>query len=118
MGPLYAKVDDHLVGRFCLPTAPFAQPPESDSGGSQVRGGRFAPYPSSPLNPPQRPSQASQGNDLLVEFAQDVTHPRRVSPSRAINVLSEGLSLAGFQLIMYGRFWVITEGLLKPIFLH
>jgi hypothetical protein len=24
--------------------------------------------------------------------------------------------LAGFQLIMYGRFWVITEGLLKPIF--
>jgi len=28
------------------------------------------------------------------------------------NVLNEGLSLAGFQVIMYGRFWVITEGLL------
>ena len=26
------------------------------------------------------------------------------------NVLNEGLSLAGFQVIMYGRIWVITEG--------
>ena len=26
------------------------------------------------------------------------------------NVLNEGFSLAGFQVIMYGRFWVITEG--------
>jgi hypothetical protein len=26
-----------------------------------------------------------------------------------VNVLNEELSLAGFQVIMYGRFWVITE---------
>jgi hypothetical protein len=25
------------------------------------------------------------------------------------NIPSDGLSLAGFQVIMYGRFWVITE---------
>src|SRR5215475_8422901 len=31
------------------------------------------------------------------------------SPS-GFNVPSDDLSLAGFQVIMYGRFWVITEG--------
>jgi hypothetical protein len=31
----------------------------------------------------------------------------------AINVLNAALSLAGFQVIIPGRFWVITEGL-KP----
>jgi hypothetical protein len=43
------------------------------------------------------------------------SHPRRVPPSRRLNVLSDGLSLAGFQVIMYGRFWVITEVQLQQI---
>ena len=30
--------------------------------------------------------------------------------SRRVNVLSEGLLVAGFQVIMSGRFWVFTEG--------
>jgi hypothetical protein len=32
-----------------------------------------------------------------------------VSPSRRVNVLGDGLSVAGFQVIMSGRFWVFTE---------
>jgi hypothetical protein len=31
-----------------------------------------------------------------------------------VNVLDDGLSLAGFQVIIYGRFWVFTEGAGKP----
>ena len=30
-------------------------------------------------------------------------------PCVKVNVLSVGLSLAGFRVIIYGRFWVITE---------
>jgi hypothetical protein len=31
-----------------------------------------------------------------------------------INVLSDGSPLAGFQVITYGRFWVITEDRTSP----
>ena len=48
----------------------------------------------------------------VVSFAQDVTHiDGGYRPRARVNVLDEGLSLAGFQVIMYGRIWVITEGL-------
>jgi hypothetical protein len=56
-------------------------------------------------------SQPPQRDDLLFDlFAQDVTHiVGGYRPRARVNVLNEGLSLAGFQVIMYGRFWVITE---------
>jgi hypothetical protein len=57
-------------------------------------------------------THAAQGYDLLfLFFVQDVTHiDRGYGPRIAIiNVLSNGLPLAGFQVITYGRFWVITE---------
>jgi hypothetical protein len=33
------------------------------------------------------------------------------SASRRVNVLSDGLFVAGFQVIMSGRFWVFTEAI-------
>jgi hypothetical protein len=64
------------------------------------------------LNAPQRPSQPPQRYDLLFLFiAQDIAHiDGGYRPCVEINVLNAALSLAGFQVIMYGRFWVFTEG--------
>jgi hypothetical protein len=47
---------------------------------------------------------------LFLLFVQDVTHiAEGIGPRVGINVLDCGLSLAGFQVIIDGRFWVITE---------
>jgi hypothetical protein len=47
---------------------------------------------------------------LFLFFFQDVTHiAEGKCPRLGINVLDCGLSLAGFQVIRDGRFWVITE---------
>jgi hypothetical protein len=47
---------------------------------------------------------------LFLFFFQDVTHIAEGNrPRLGINVLDCGLSLAGFQVIIDGRFWVITE---------
>jgi hypothetical protein len=47
---------------------------------------------------------------LFLFFGQDVTHiAEGIGPRVGINVLDRGLSLAGFQVIINGRFWVITE---------
>jgi hypothetical protein len=52
-----------------------------------------------------------RSDDLLSLFlVQDVAHiDGGYRPRVGLNVPSDGLSLAGFQVIMYGRFWVITE---------
>ena len=47
---------------------------------------------------------------LFSSFKTLLTLTERVPLSVGFNVPSDGLSLAGFQVIMYGRFWVITEG--------
>jgi len=47
---------------------------------------------------------------LFLFFVQDVTHiDGGYRPLVRVNVLDLGLSLAGFQVIMSGRFWVIAE---------
>jgi hypothetical protein len=47
---------------------------------------------------------------LFLFFAQDVAPiDRRYRPRVRVNVLGNALPLAGFQVIAYGRFWVITE---------
>ena len=49
---------------------------------------------------------------LFLRFVQDIAHiDGGYLPPVRVNVLSVGLSLAGFQVIMYGRFWVITEAM-------
>jgi hypothetical protein len=48
---------------------------------------------------------------LFLFFGQDVTHiAEGIGPRAGINVLDGGLSLAGFQVIIDGRFWVFTKG--------
>ena len=70
-----AGVGGHLIGRFCRFTPPLTRRSIVDTGGFQVCGRRLTSYPGSSLDPPQRPSQPPQGNDLLfILFAQDVTH--------------------------------------------
>jgi hypothetical protein len=50
---------------------------------------------------------------LFLFFLQDVTHiDGGYRPLVRVNVLDLGLSLVGFQVIMSGRFWVITEATL------
>ncbi len=39
-----------------------------------------------------------------------LTSSEGIALALRVNVLDEGLSLAGFQVIMSGRFWVFTEG--------
>jgi hypothetical protein len=60
------------------------------------------------LNTPQRPSQPPQRNDLLfLFFAQDI-HLTEGKPHVIVNVLGSA-PLAGFQVTLIGRFWVIPE---------
>jgi len=47
---------------------------------------------------------------LLFLFVQDVTHiDGGYLPLVRFHVLDPGLPLAGFQVIIYSRFWVFTE---------
>ena len=71
----------------------------------QVAAGRLAADPGGPFDPPQRPPQASQGQDLLsFVFSQDVAHAAQehAVPGRRqrLEPLSE---MAGFQLSTNGR---------------
>jgi hypothetical protein len=62
------------------------------------------------LYAPQRPSQPSQRDNLLfLFFAQDIAHvTERNSPP--VQCPDSAISLAGFQVSTYGRFWVSPEG--------
>jgi hypothetical protein len=58
---------------------------------------------------PQGPAQPAQSNHLLLlVFAQDIAHDHAEYSLRRVQC-PEPISLAGFQLITYGRFWVFTE---------
>jgi hypothetical protein len=47
---------------------------------------------------------------LFLFFAQDVAHiDGGYRPRVTVNVLGDGLSSAGFQVIINGGFWVFTE---------
>ena len=47
---------------------------------------------------------------LFLFVVQDVTHiDAGYRPRARVNVLGDGLSVAGFQVIITGRFWVFTE---------
>jgi hypothetical protein len=63
------------------------------------------------LDSSQRPSQSPQRYDLLFLFiVQDIAHnDGGYRPRVEIKCPERCLSLAGFQVIMYGRFWVFTE---------
>jgi len=62
------------------------------------------------LDPPQRPAQLSQCDDLLfLIVAQDIAHALEPNWLVAFNVPNAYLSLAGFEVTFIGRFWVTAE---------
>ena len=112
------RVGGHLRrnGRVCRSSARTAPTPHHHACGLQVAAGRLAPDPGRPFDPPQRPAEASQGEDLLsFVFSQDVAHARQehAVPDRRqrLGALSE---MAGFQPSINGRFWVSTEACVSP----
>ena len=101
------RVGGHLRrnGRFCRRRGRPATAPHHHAGRLQVAAGRLAADPGGPFDPPQRPPQASQGQDLLsFVFSQDVAHAAQehAVPGRRqrLEPLSE---MAGFQLSTNGR---------------
>ena len=107
------RVGGHLRrnGRVCRSSARTAPAPHHHASGLQVAAGRLAPDPGRPLDAPQRPAEASQGEDLLsFLFSQDVAHAgqEHAVPDRRqrLGALS---GMAGFQVSTNGRFWVSTE---------
>src|SRR6185312_2291429 len=54
---------------------------------------------------------AAPARSPAVSFPQDIAHVDAGYPCVRINVLDQSLPLAGFQVIIIGRFWVITEGM-------
>ena len=79
-------------------------------GGSQIAADRLAPDMYGRFNPPQGPAKLAQRNHLLsLLFAQDIAHVVAAYALRQIQC-PEPISLAGFQVITYGRVWVFTEG--------
>ncbi len=105
------RVGGHLYGRFCRRSpAPTARWPERDPGRFEVSAGRFPPDTGGLLNPPQRPAEPAQGNHLLfLFFAQDIAHVDGAYIPRQGQCPGSAISLAGFQVATYGRFWVATE---------
>src|SRR5208337_3310381 len=103
-------VGDHFVGRFWFAPPPATGRTHRNPRRFQVRACGFPTDSGRLLDAPQRPAQPSQSYDLLfLLFVQDIGHahgaykPPRESMSRTL------LSLAGFQVIITGRFWVIAE---------
>ena len=81
-----------------------------DSSRFQVRAGGFATDSGRLLDAPQRPTQPSQSQDLLfLLFVQDIAHAHGGYKSPRVSMSQTSLSLAGFQVILIGRFWVIAE---------
>jgi len=103
-----AKVGGHLVGRFCHPATPAARWPYRDSCRFQISGGSLAPDVDRSLDAPQRPAQLPQRNDLLfLLFAQDI-HSTEGNPP-VTECPGSARPLAGFQVTLIGRLWMIPE---------
>ena len=113
------RVGGHLRrnGRICRTSARAATAAHGQAGRLQVTAGGLAPDPGGLFDPPQRPAEAPQREDLLsFLFAQDVAHAgqeRRVPDRRQrLGPLSE---MAGFQPSTNGRIWVSTEGIERKL---
>jgi hypothetical protein len=106
------RVGGHLFGRICRRVAPPPGGPHGEPGGLEVGPGGLAPHARRRFNAAQRPAQLPEGNDLpLLRVAQDVRHAGGGAHSPTAASTSERLlPMAGFQLSIYGRFWVSTEG--------
>ena len=69
-----------------MSNARTATAPHHHASGLQVAAGRLAPDPGRPLDAPQRPAEASQGEDLLsFLFSQDHKQARFRDPDRSLD---------------------------------
>jgi hypothetical protein len=86
-----------------------------DSRSFEAVAGSFTTDPGLFLDPPQRPTKSAKHDySLTFLFVQDIAHIGGGYPSAVVNVLL--LSLAGFQLSPFGRFWVSPEDeVLNPL---
>jgi hypothetical protein len=103
------RVGGHLYGRFCRIPSPPAWRTHRDSRSPEICSSGFAANMRRSLDAPQRPAQPSQRDDLLfLFFAQDIAHvTERNAPP--VQCPDSAISLAGFQVSTYGRFWVSPE---------
>src|SRR5271157_1415969 len=105
------RVGDHLVGRFWRSPPPTTGRTHCNPSRFQVCAGGFATDLGGLLDPSQRPSQSPQSYDLLfLLFVQDIGHAHGAYKPPPASMSQTLLSLAGFQVILIGRFWVIAEG--------
>ena len=76
------RVGGHLRrnGRFCRPRGTPATAPHRQAGRLQVAAGRLPPDPGGSFDPPQRPAEASQREDLLSLLFSQVGHPAEPDP--------------------------------------
>ena len=103
----HRRVGGHLRrnGRFCCSSGRSAATPHYHARRLQVTAGRLAADPGGPLDPPQRPPEASQRQDLLsFVFCQDVAHAGQelAVPDRCQRLGPLSL-MAGFQVSTNGR---------------
>ena len=83
----------------------------SDSRGIEVGAHRFSTHTGFLLNAPQWPAEPSQCDDLLfLCFVQDIAHADGAYLLPSESTSERRYPLAGFEVIIIGRFWVITEG--------
>jgi hypothetical protein len=107
------RVGGHLRGngRFWFPFSWTAPSADGDTRRPEIGPGRLASNTGLLLNPPERPSEASERQDLLLfDQVQDVPHATEeyMSSSPSTSRLRRQL-MAGFEVSINGRFWVSTE---------
>ena len=99
-----------VAGRFRRSPPPTTWRTHRNPSRFEVCAGGFATDPGRLLDPPQRPSQSPQSYDLLfLLFLQDIGHAHGAYKPPPASMSQTLLSLAGFQVILIGRFWVIAE---------
>ena len=101
----------HAIGGCPWTNGRPATAPHHQACGLQVAAGRLAPDAGGPLDPPQRPPEASQRQNLLsFVFSQDVAH---AGQERLVPVRCQRLGplsvMAGFQVSTNGRIRMFTE---------
>src|ERR1700721_3686074 len=89
--------------------APAARRPERNPGNAQIVDRRLTPHSRCLLDSTQGPPKPSQRDHLFASlFAQDISHPTEANGPRR-KLCLDLFAMAGFQVTLYGRFWVTAK---------
>src|ERR1700728_1349210 len=89
--------------------APAARRSQRDPGNAQIIARRFTPHSRCLLDSTQGPPKPSQRDHLFASlFAQDISHPTEANGPRR-KLCLDLFAMAGFQVTLYGRFWVTAK---------